>query len=204
MHLFREKTAGVKLMKTALYFGSFNPVHIGHMAIANYVAEFGGVDEVWFVVSPQNPLKDKSRLLHVRDRLELVECCIGDYAKFRVSDIEFRLPQPSYTIHTLVHLKEKFPNRTFSLILGSDNLIHFHKWKNYDQILSGHELLVYPRKETPEEIWGKYPQVKRLDAPQMEISATFIRNAIKEGKDIRFYVPEPAWELIQKMNWYRK
>jgi nicotinate-nucleotide adenylyltransferase len=203
MHFFGKPGTG-NSMKTALYFGSFNPIHIGHLAIANYIAEFGGVDEVWFVVSPQNPLKNKHHLLPGRNRLELVECSLGDYPKFRVSDIEFGLAEPSYTIHTLTHLRERFPNRTFSLVLGSDNLAHFHKWKNYDQLLTDYELLVYPRRDTPKEVWDKYPSVKRMEAPQMEISSTFIREALKNGKDIRFFMPEPAWNLIQKMNWYMR
>lgn len=191
-------------MRTALFFGSFNPVHIGHLAIANHIAEFGGVDEVWFVVSPQNPHKEKSSLLPERDRYDMVYRAVGDYPKFRVSDIEFRLPQPSYTIHTLTHLHEKFPGREFLLILGSDNLVHFHKWKNADQILARHPLVVYPRPGTPEEVYARFPDLVRVDAPQIDISSTFIREAIRNGKDIRFFVPEAAWKLLTEMNYFRR
>lgn len=190
-------------MRTALFFGSFNPVHIGHMAIANYIAEFGAVDEVWFVVSPHNPHKDKVSLLPERERYNMIQESIRDYPKFRVSDIEFKLPQPSYTIHTLTHLREKYPTREFSLIIGSDNLIHFHKWKNADFILENYALIVYPRPDTPQEVFEKYPQAKVVDAPQMDISASFIRNALKEGKDIRFYIPEGAWKILADMKHYR-
>ena len=191
-------------MRTALFFGSFNPVHIGHLAIANHIAEFGDVDEVWFVVSPHNPHKDKGTLLAERERYNMIYQSIGDYPKFRVSDIEFKLPQPSYTIHTLTHLKEKFPTREFSLILGSDNLINFHKWKNHDQILAHYPLIVYPRPETPKEIFDTYPQIKLVDAPQMDVSSSFIRQALKNGKDIRFFVPNGAWEILSEMKHYQK
>lgn len=191
-------------LRTALFFGSFNPVHIGHLAIANYIAEYGNVDEVWFVVSPHNPHKDKKTLLPERERFHMVQEAIGDYPKFRVSDIEFKLPQPSYTVHTLVHLKEKFPTRQFSLIIGSDNLVHFHKWKNAELILQDYPLIVYPRPETPEEIFAQYPQVQRVQAPQMDISSSFIRQAITQGKDVRFYVPPPVWKILSEMQHYAK
>lgn len=191
-------------MRTALFFGSFNPVHIGHMAIANHIAEFGGVDEVWFVVSPHNPHKDKGTLLPERDRFDMLYRAAGSYPKFRVSDIEFKLPQPSYTIHTLTHLREKFPTREFVLILGSDNLQNFHKWKNAEQILAGYPLIVYPRPDTPQEVYDRYPGILRVDAPQMDISSTFIREARRAGKDVRFFMPEAAWQLAEEMNYYRR
>lgn len=191
-------------MRTALFFGSFNPVHIGHLAIANYIAEFGGVDEVWFIVSPHNPHKEKHTLLPERERFDLVYRAVADYPKFRVSDIEFRLPQPSYTIHTLTHLHEKFPGREFLLVLGSDNLVHFHKWKNADRILEKYPLIVYPRPGTPESVYEKYPAARRVDAPLMDVSSTFIREAVKNGKDVRFFMPAPAWQLLAEMNYYRK
>lgn len=191
-------------MRTALFFGSFNPVHIGHLAIANHIAEFGEVDEVWFVVSPHNPHKDKSTLLPERERYNMVYQSIGDYSKFKVSDIEFKLPQPSYTIHTLTHLREKYPTRDFSLILGSDNLINFHKWKNADLILEKYPLIVYPRPETPAEVLEKYPQIKLVDAPRMDVSSSFVRQAIKQGKDVRFFVPEGAWKILSEMKHYQK
>lgn len=191
-------------MRTALFFGSFNPIHVGHLVIANHIAEFGGVDEVWFVVSPHNPHKEKSVLLPERARFDMVYRAVGDYSRFRVSDIEFKLPQPSYTIHTLTHLHEKFPGREFSLILGSDNLANFHKWKNADQILAKYPLIVYPRPGTPDEVYARYPNTRRVDAPQMDLSSTFIREAVKDGKDVRFFMPEAAWKLLVEMNYYRK
>lgn len=191
-------------MHTALFFGSFNPVHIGHLAIANHIAEFGGVDEVWFVVSPHNPLKDKNTLLPERDRFDMLYRSVGDYPKFRVSDIEFKLPQPSYTIHTLTYLHEKFPKHEFSLILGSDNLAGFHKWKNADQILSRYPLIVYPRPGTPDEVYARFPNLRVVNAPCMDISSTFIRESVRNGKDVRFFMPEPAWKLLTEMNYYRR
>lgn len=191
-------------MRTALFFGSFNPVHIGHLAIANHIAEFGAVDEVWFIVSPHNPHKDKHTLLPERERYNMILESVGDYPKFRVSDIEFKLPLPSYTIHTLTHLREKYPNRVFSLILGSDNLMHFHKWKNADLILKDYPLIVYPRPETPKEVFEKYPQIQLVNAPQMDVSSSFIRQALKDGKDVRFFVPEGAWKILSAMKHYQK
>lgn len=191
-------------MRTALFFGSFNPVHIGHLVIANHIAEFGGVDEVWFVVSPHNPHKEKGTLLPERDRFDMVYRAVGDYPKFRVSDIEFKLPQPSYTIHTLAHLHEKFPKHEFSLILGSDNLQHLHKWKNADQILARYPLIVYPRPGTPDSVYAGFPNLRVVDAPRMDISSTFIRESVRQGKDVRFFMPEPAWKLLSEMNYYRR
>lgn len=191
-------------MRTALFFGSFNPVHIGHLAIANYIAEFGNVDEVWFVVSPHNPHKDKNTLLPERERYNMILESIADYPKFRVSDIEFKLPQPSYTIHTLTHLREKYPTREFSLVLGSDNLVNFHKWKNADLILQNYPLIVYPRPDTSADVYEKYPQISKINAPLMDISSSFIREALRAGKDIRFFVPEGAWKILSDMNHYQK
>jgi nicotinate-nucleotide adenylyltransferase len=191
-------------MRTALFFGSFNPIHIGHLAIANYITEFTEADELWFVVSPQNPLKDKNTLLPERQRFDLIYQSVKDYPKFRVSDIEFNLPTPSYTIHTLTHLSEKYQGREFLLVLGSDNLVHFHKWKNYDLILKNYRLLVYPRPDTPDDVYEMYPSVTKINAPQMDISSRFIREGIRAGKDMRFFLPPPAFKLIEEMNFYRK
>lgn len=193
-------------MKIGLFFGSFNPVHIGHMAIANYMAQFTGLDKVWFVVTPHNPLKPKASLLSDKQRLRLVREAIGDSTMFRASDIEFGLPQPSYTVNTLAYLKEKYPDDEFVLIIGSDNLRTFHKWKNCEEILKNHELFVYPRAtakagDIPPELAG-HPHIKLVDAPLMEISSSFIREAIKNKKDVRNFLPQAVWEYMGEMRFY--
>lgn len=197
-------TSNFNQMHVGLFFGSFNPVHIGHMALANYMLSFTGMQEIWFVVSPQNPLKNKSGLLNQNDRLLLVNLAIDDTPGFRASNIEFGLPQPSYTINTLVHLQEKYPSHKFSLIMGQDNLQGFSKWKNYEEILRGFHIYVYPRPNADASEFEKHPHVHLTEAPLMEISATFIRNAIKEKKDIRFFLPPKVWEEIQAAGFYRK
>ena len=190
-------------MKIGLFFGSFNPVHCGHMVIAGYMSEFTDLHQVWLVVSPHNPLKLKSTLLQDYHRMSLVRIAIGDSRKIKASDIEFKLPKPSYTIHTLVSLYEKFPEHTFVLILGSDILPTFDKWKNYEQILEQAELYVYPRKNFENHELLKHPKVKLIEAPIMEISSSFIRNSIKNKKDVRFMMPESVWEYIDEMNFYK-
>src|ERR1043166_5303435 len=164
-------------MKIGLFFGSFNPIHCGHMMIAGYMAEFTDLEQVWFVVSPHNPLKQKHTLLQDYHRLALVRTAIADHRKLKASDIEFKLPKPSYTIHTLTYLQEKFPAHQFVLLLGSDNLVTFHKWKNYEQILEHYELYIYPRKESTGEELSNHPKVKLFPAPLVELSSTFIREA---------------------------
>lgn len=191
-------------MHIGLFFGSFNPVHIGHMALANYMLSFTDLQEVWFVVSPHNPLKNKNQLLDQNHRLLLVKLAIDDFIGMRTSNIEFGLPQPSYTINTLVHLKEKYPDHTFSLILGQDNMQTFHKWKNYEEILKGFHLYVYPRPGADSSQYKDHPHVHLTEAPLMDISSTFIRQAIKEKKDIRFFLPPKVWDEIDVMNFYRK
>ena len=190
-------------MKIGLFFGSFNPVHCGHMVIAGYFSEFTDLDQVWFVVSPHNPLKQKDTLLQDYHRMTLVKIAIGDNRKLKASDIEFKLGRPSFTIHTLAHLSEKFPSYKFVLILGSDNLQSFHKWKNYEQILEQFELYVYPRKDLSGGELASHPKVKIIAAPVMEISSTFIREAIKNKKNIRYMLPEKVWEYIDEMNFYK-
>lgn len=191
-------------MNVGLYFGSFNPVHAGHMVIANYMLAYAGLDKLWFVVSPHNPLKDKSTLLDDRHRLELVRLAIGDNNKMKASDIEFKMKQPSYTIHTLTYLKEKYPTYNFHLIMGSDNLATLHKWKNYEEILKQFHILVYPRPKSDGGPLQAHPNVKMVSAPHVEISSTFIREAIKAKKDVRYYVPPAAWEYIREMHFYEK
>lgn len=191
-------------MHIGLFFGSFNPIHIGHMALANYMAEFTDMDQVWFVISPHNPLKQKASLLHQNQRLYMVNVAIEDDERFKSSTIEFDLPQPSYTINTLVHLKEKYPKHKFSLIIGQDNLENFHKWKNYEEILKNYKLYVYPRPGSAKTDLEIHPNVVMTQAPFIEISSTFIRDAIKKKKDIRHFLPEKAWKYIDEMNLYKK
>ncbi len=193
-------------MKTGLFFGSFNPVHIGHMAIANYMVEFTELERVWLVVSPHNPHKEKSSLLGDKHRLRLVREAIGDHKKLKASDIEFKLAQPSYTVNTLAHLKEKHPKDEFALIMGYDNLLGFHKWKNHEEILKHHDIYVYPRlnKEGAKPLLSlDHPRVKMTEAPLMEISASFIREAISKKKDVRHFLPQAVWEYIGEMNFYK-
>jgi len=192
-------------MKIGLYFGTFNPIHIGHLTIANHIAEYSDLDQVWFVVTPQSPFKVKSSLLDNYQRLEMVYRATKDYGKLRPSDIEFNLPQPNYTINTLVYLKEKFPEHEFALIMGEDNLKSFHKWKNYELILEGYHIYVYPRisEGVIETQFDKHPKIHHIAAPIMELSSTFIRNSIKEGKNVRPMLPEHVWEYLDEMNFYR-
>lgn len=193
------------MKKVGLYFGTFNPIHIGHLVIANHMAEFSDMDEVWLVVTPHNPLKKKRTLLDDHHRYELVYRAVEAYPKLMPSKVEFGLPQPNYTVNTLAHLEEKYPDHRFALIMGEDNLRTFHKWKNHEVILERHEIYVYPRLQAGEGsgAFGDHPKIHRVDAPVMELSATFIRKAISEGKDIRPMLPAPVWEYIDEMNFYR-
>ncbi|HRD38304.1 MAG TPA: nicotinate (nicotinamide) nucleotide adenylyltransferase [Bacteroidia bacterium] len=191
-------------MRIGLFFGSFNPIHVGHMALANYMVEFTDMEQVWFVISPHNPLKEKASLLNQNQRLYMVNVAIEDDARFKSSTIEFDLPQPSYTINTLVHLKEKYPQHTFSLIIGQDNLENFHRWKNYEEILKKYKLYVYPRPGAKSSELEQHPNVVLTQAPFIDISSTFIRDAIKKKKDVRHYLPEKAWQYIDEMNLYKK
>lgn len=192
-------------MNIGLYFGSFNPIHIGHLIIANHIAEYTDLDQIWFVVTPHNPFKQKSSLLDNHQRLEMVYRATKDYPKLKSCDIEFNLPQPNYTINTLAYLQEKYPDYTFSLIMGEDNLTSFHKWKNYAVILENHDIYVYPRvsENTIETQFDGHKKIRHIDAPIMELSSTFIRNAIKEGKNIKPMLPENVWEYLDEMNFYR-
>lgn len=192
-------------MKIGLYFGSFNPIHIGHLVIANHIAEHSDLDQVWFVVTPHNPFKKKSSLLDNYQRLEMVYRATKDYTKLKPSDIEFNLSQPNYTINTLTHLHEKYPENEFALIMGEDNLKSFHKWKNYKLILENHHLYVYPRisKGTNETPFHGHSKVHFIDAPNMELSSTFIRESIKAGKNVRPMLPEFVWEYLDEMNFYK-
>lgn len=191
-------------MRVGLFFGSFNPIHVGHMVLANYMVSFTDLEEVWLVVSPQNPLKDKKGLLDQNNRLHLVNLAIEDHPKIKSSNIEFNLPQPSYTINTLTYLKEKYPKHEFCLIMGSDNLVTFNKWKNYEEILKRYAIYVYPRPNYKGSEFDAHPMVKITQAPLMEISSTFIRDAIKNKKDVRYYLAPKVWEYIDEMHYYKK
>lgn len=191
-------------MHIGLFFGSFNPIHVGHMVLANYMVSFTDLEQVWFVVSPHNPLKEKASLLNQNQRLHMVNLAIGDNAKLKSSNIEFGLPQPSYTINTLAHLKEKYPKHRFSLIMGEDNLESFTKWKNYEEILKNHKLYVYPRPNSNSEELKTHPNVIMTEAPLMEISSTMIRKAIKDKKEVSFFVPQAVWQYLDEMSFYKK
>ncbi len=191
-------------MKIGLFFGTYNPVHIGHMVIANYMVEFTDMDQLWMVVTPQNPFKQKESMLKDYDRLHLVNLAIGDDLRLRGSDIEFRLPQPNYTSDSLAYLKEKFPEHEFALIMGADNLNSFHKWKNHELILANNEIYVYPRMEANDggELRNHF-KVTYVDAPIMKVSSSFIRKAIKEGKNVSHYMPKDVASYIVDMGLYR-
>jgi nicotinate-nucleotide adenylyltransferase len=198
--------------RIGLYFGTFNPIHVGHLIIANHMVQFTDLDELWFVVSPQNPLKPKASLLADYHRLALVRIAVENNPRLKASNIEFELPQPSYTINTLVALSEKFPQYSFKIIMGEDNLNTFQKWKNYEEILQGYAILVYPRVESDEQLSVSqakasdllhHPKVTMIDAPLMKINASFIRKAIQEGKDVRYLLTEPVMRYVDEMNFYK-
>lgn len=191
-------------MEIGLFFGSFNPVHTGHMIIASHVANWSDLDEVWMVVSPQNPLKKRSNLAKDYDRLHMVQLAIGDHPKIRASNIEFSLPKPSYTVDTLIHLKEKYPDHEFTLIMGGDNLHNLHKWKNYEVLLDHYKILVYRRPEYIDNAYKGRDNISVIEAPLMEISSTFIRKSLKTGKSVRYLVPDPVWEYLETSTLYRK
>lgn len=190
-------------MKIGLFFGSFNPVHVGHMIIANYMIQNSDLEELWMVISPQNPHKKKSTLAKDYDRLHLVELAIGDNLKIKSSNIEFGLPQPSYTIDTLTYLKQKYPEKEFVLIMGGDNLGTLHKWKNYEMIINNHEIYVYKRPEYDLGELVDHRSVSVFEAPLMHISASYIREQIKLGKDIRYLVPDAVYEYLDKTTLYK-
>lgn len=193
-------------MKVGLYFGTFNPIHAGHLIIANHMAEYSDLNQVWLVVTPHNPHKKKSTLLDDHHRLQMVFLATEKYTKLKPSDIEFRLPQPNYTVHTLAHLQEKFPTYEFSLIMGEDNLNSLHKWKNYEVIIQNHDIYVYPRLnsgETNPELTAN-ARIHHINAPILELSSTFIRNSIKEGKNVRPLLPANVWEYVEHNLFYTK
>lgn len=190
------------MIKTAIYSGSFNPIHIGHLALANWICEYTDVDELWFLVSPHNPIKKADSLLPDTYRLELLRMAIGSYPKFKISDIEFTLPRPSYTIHTLNKLSELYPDRAFTLVIGADSWNSFHQWKSFQQIIDQYPVMVYPRSGYNLDIDRKPSSVTFVDAPLISISSTFIRQSIVSNKDIRFFLPESLHEEIPRIKDY--
>ena len=197
-------------MKIGLYFGTFNPIHIGHLIIANHMAEYSGLDQIWMVVTPHNPHKKKETLLDDHQRLQLVYLATEDYPKIKPSDIEFKLPQPNYTVNTLAHLQDKFLQHTFSLIMGEDNLKTLHKWKNFEVIMQNHEIYVYPRLDVQGQTgeansdFKNNPRIHFIDAPIVEISSTFIRENIKNKKNVQPLLPSKVWEYLDYNNFYKK
>lgn len=189
-------------MKVGLFFGSFNPIHIGHLIIANLMAETSDLKKVWFIVSPQNPFKPARGLLHEFDRYDMVKTAIYDNYKLEVSDVEFHLPKPSYTIHTLVHLTERHPEKEFRVIMGEDNLTNFTHWKNHRQILDHYGLYVYPRPGTQPSELRAHPHVTVVGAPLLDISATFIRERIRNKQSVRYLVPDAVEEMIRAKGFY--
>lgn len=191
-----------KKIRTGLFGGSFNPIHIGHLALANYLCEYDELDELWFLVSPQNPLKEHADLLDDAQRLELVRLAIEGYPRFKVSDFEFSLPRPSYMVHTLDKLKEAYPDHQFCLIIGSDNWQTFSRWYEHERLLEENQILIYPRPGFPVEPHALPKHVRIAEAPLLDISSTFIRESLRSGKDIRFFLPRPVYQTIIEKQLY--
>lgn len=189
--------------KTGLFFGSFNPIHLGHLMIASWMTEFTDIGQVWFVISPHNPLKEKSSLLPDVNRLYMVNVAVEDEPKFKASNIEFHLPQPSYTIDTMTYITEQYPDKEFVLIAGSDTLPTLHKWKNYEQLLDQYSFYIYPRPDVSKSPFDDHPHVSFVNAPLIEVSSSFIREAIKDGKNMQYFLPVKVWDYIEKMGFYR-
>lgn len=192
-------------MKVGLFFGTFNPIHVGHLIIANYLAENSDLDQIWMVVTPLSPFKVKQSMLDNYQRLEMVHLATKDYPTIRPSDIEFNLPQPNYTVNTLAYLKEKFPEHQFALIMGEDNLKSFHKWKNYEVILEEHQIYCYPRISNGkvETQFDNHLNIHHVSAPIIELSSTLIRSQIKSGNNVRPMLPENVWKYLDEMNFYK-
>lgn len=191
-------------MNIAVFSGSFNPIHTGHLILANFVSQFTGIHEVWFLVSPCNPFKADENLLDEKIRFEMVQLALQDYPQFKASDFEFHLPKPSYTVNTLDALKKFYPEHNFTLIIGSDNWTEFDKWRNYDKILDNYSIKIYPRLGYRISIPPKYKsRVEALDAPIVEISSTFIRESISEGKEMKAFLPEAVYQYINSKELYR-
>jgi nicotinate-nucleotide adenylyltransferase len=190
-------------MKIGLFFGSFNPVHTGHLIIANYMATQTDLTKIWMVVSPQNPLKLKKTLAKDSIRLHLLQLAIGDNTLLKASNVEFGLPKPSYTVDTLAHLKEKYPQHEFALIMGGDNLATLHLWKNYETLLQNHDIYVYQRPDYDLGAFADHPRVKLMSAPMLDISATYIRDQVKAGKSIKYLVADAVGEYLESSKVYK-
>jgi nicotinate-nucleotide adenylyltransferase len=189
-------------MHIGLYFGSFNPIHTGHLIVANHIIEHTEIDKIWFVVSPHNPLKDAHSLLNEYDRLHLVNLAIEDNPKFRASNVEFHLPKPSYTIDTLTYLTEKFPLEKFTVIMGSDSFQNIHRWKNFEQLVANYDFIIYKRPGF--EIAETHKaSIVSVTAPLLDISSTYIRQQVKEKLSLKYLVPDPVREYIENNNYYR-
>lgn len=194
------------MKRVGLFFGSFNPIHVGHLIMANHILQHSNLDKIWFVVTPQNPHKSKETLLDDRQRLHLVNLAIEDNYNFQASDVEFHLPQPNYTVNTLVHLREKHPDMVFSLIMGEDNLCTLHKWKNYQEIIRHHEIVVYPRmnddgKEPKAEVMD-HASIHFCDAPVIKISASYVRDLIQSNRTPKYVLPAAVLQYIEEMHFY--
>lgn len=196
--------AHIAMRKIGLFFGSFNPVHIGHLIIGNAMLAHCDLDEVWYVVSPQNPLKERKSLLADQQRLEMVRLAVHDNYRMRASDVEFHLPIPSYTVLTLAHLGDKYRDKQFCLIMGSDNLDTFERWRNWEFILEYYQIYVYPRPGHTNCKLASHPHVTIVDVPQIDISSTYIREQIREGHDVRYLLPEPVYQYLTEMHFYEK
>jgi nicotinate-nucleotide adenylyltransferase len=197
-------TPSPKIKKVGLFFGSFNPIHTGHLVIAGYMLNFTDLDEVWMVISPHNPLKDKKTLLADHHRYTMVQIAVEDNPRLRSCNIEFKMPQPSYTIDTLVRLEEKYPDHQFVLISGTDIFPTFNKWKNYETLLENYKFYIYRRPGYDTGNYGSHPHVVIFDSPLMEISSSFIRQVVAEGRDIRYFVPDKVYDYIKEMHFYEK
>ena len=194
------------MKKIGLFFGSFNPIHIGHLILANYILENSDMEELWFVVSPQNPFKDKKSLLNDHNRLDMVQLALKNYPKMRASNVEFSLPKPSYTIDTLAYLHEKYPENSFALIMGEDNLQSLAKWKNSEMLVKNHQIIVYPRiinSGKPASDYLQHENISMINAPMIEISATEIRNMIKAGKNVRPMLPAEVFDYLDGSAFYK-
>ncbi|MEY4812584.1 MAG: hypothetical protein RLZZ75_218 [Bacteroidota bacterium] len=190
-------------MKIGLFFGSFNPIHHGHLMVASFIANHTDIQQVWLVVSPQNPHKTQSSLLNEYDRLHLAQLAIEDDAQIKVSDIEFKLPKPSYTIDTLTYLQEKYPQHQFYVIMGSDSFQNLPKWKNFEALIKNYQFIVY-RRPGFEIIEDYGADMQYLEAPMLELSATLIRNNCKDGITIRYLVPEDVRLEIERNNYFKE
>lgn len=192
------------MRKIGLFFGSFNPIHVGHLVIANAMLAHTPLEEVWFVVSPQNPLKERKTLLADHHRLEMVRLAVHDNYKMRVCDAEFHLPIPSYTVLTLAHLGEQYRDKSFSIIMGSDNLDTFDRWRNYQYILDHYDIYVYPRPNHDGGEFATHPHVHKVEVPMMDISSSYIRDQIKQGHDVQYLLTEPVYQYLSEMHFYEK